>query len=75
MQEIFINMKTGNIGFFDIPIHTGYEDLKGNISWFKDLYKKILLINFYLKFIHNYLMNQIIIFVFKKKILLDLLIT
>ncbi len=40
MQEIFINMKTGNIGFFDIPIHTGYEDLKGNISWFKDLYKK-----------------------------------
>ncbi|MBB6212892.1 LCP family protein [Borreliella californiensis] len=40
MQEIFINMKTGNIGFLDIPIHTGYEDLKGNISWFKDLYKK-----------------------------------
>ncbi|WKC80139.1 LCP family protein [Borreliella tanukii] len=40
MQEIFINIKTGNIGFLDIPIHTGYEDLKGNISWFKDLYKK-----------------------------------
>nr|WP_267507631.1 LCP family protein [Borreliella afzelii] len=40
MQEIFINIKTGNLGFLDIPIHTGYEDLKGNISWFKDLYKK-----------------------------------
>ncbi|SCW26392.1 transcriptional attenuator, LytR family [Borreliella japonica] len=40
MQEIFINIKTGNIGFLDIPVHTGYEDLKGNISWFKDLYKK-----------------------------------
>ncbi len=75
MQEIFINIKTGNLGFLDIPIHTGYEDLKGNISWFKDLYKKILLLSFCLKFIHNYLMNQIIIFVFKKKILLNLLIT
>ncbi|WPM05567.1 LCP family protein [Borreliella sinica] len=40
MQEVFINIKTGNVGFLDIPIHTGYEDLKGNISWFKDLYKK-----------------------------------
>ncbi|EEF84482.1 LCP family protein [Borreliella spielmanii] len=40
MQEIFINIKTGNLGFLDIPIHTGYEDLKGNVSWFKDLYKK-----------------------------------
>ncbi|WNY63210.1 LCP family protein [Borreliella carolinensis] len=47
MQEIFINMKTGNIGFLDIPIHTGYEDLKGNISWFKDLYKK----NYFNKFL------------------------
>ncbi|AHH04614.1 hypothetical protein BmHG_00803 [Borrelia miyamotoi] len=40
MQEIFINMKTGNIGFLDIPVYTGYEDLKGNVSWFEDLYKK-----------------------------------
>ncbi|AWG43131.1 LytR family transcriptional regulator [Candidatus Borreliella tachyglossi] len=38
MQEIFINIKTGNIGFLDIPIYTGYEDLKGNVSWFEDLY-------------------------------------
>ncbi|BCR22191.1 LCP family protein [Borrelia sp. HM] len=40
MQEILINMKTGNIGFLDIPVYTGYEDLKGNVSWFEDLYKK-----------------------------------
>ncbi|EEF81855.1 LCP family protein [Borreliella valaisiana] len=46
MQEIFINIKTGNLGFLDIPIHTGYEDLKGNISWFKDLYKKNSFNNF-----------------------------
>ncbi|WP_210361441.1 LCP family protein [Borreliella valaisiana] len=46
MQEIFINIKTGNLGFLDIPIHTGYEDLRGNISWFKDLYKKNSFNNF-----------------------------
>ncbi|QMU99527.1 LytR family transcriptional regulator [Borrelia sp. A-FGy1] len=40
MQEIFINIKTGNIGFLDIPIYTGYEDLKGNVSWFEDLYER-----------------------------------
>ena len=40
MQEILINMKTGNVGFLDIPVYTGYEDLKGNVSWFEDLYKK-----------------------------------
>ncbi|AHH10979.1 LCP family protein [Borrelia coriaceae] len=40
MQEIFINIKTGNVGFVDIPVYTGYEDLKGNVSWFEDLYRK-----------------------------------
>ncbi|UGQ17556.1 LCP family protein [Borrelia sp. RT1S] len=40
MQEIFINIKTGNIGFLDIPIYTGYEDLKGNVSWFENLYER-----------------------------------
>ncbi|WP_421622510.1 LCP family protein [Borrelia sp. MN22-0132] len=40
MQEIFVNIKTGNVGFLDIPVYTGYEDLKGNVSWFEDLYKK-----------------------------------
>ncbi|WP_024653271.1 LCP family protein [Borrelia persica] len=40
MQEVFINIKTGNVGFLDIPIYTGYEDFKGNISWFEALYKK-----------------------------------
>ncbi|UER67925.1 LCP family protein [Borrelia sp. BU AG58] len=39
MQGIFINIKTGNVGFLDIPIYTGYEDLKGNVSWFENLYE------------------------------------
>lgn len=46
MQEIFINIKTGSVGFLDIPVYTGYEDLKGNVSWFEDLYKKNRFVEF-----------------------------